>query len=158
MLAWTRTFYQCTPWPRRGTEVENGWIHSPGIQLKNTTCVLESEFYACSIEKFPFWIFFCWRVILLLLSIKGSLSIQNITLQIFLVSKRYILVVNFGKNVQKGREGGGHLQFKKFLCQFLHIYKFLQKKRNEISKSKGEFNGRLDFFQKNRRFGPAGRP
>ena len=25
----------------------------------------------------------------------------------FLVSKRYILVVNFGKNVQKGREGGG---------------------------------------------------
>ena len=32
----------------------------------------------------------------------GSFPIQKITLQIFLVSKRYILVVNFGKNVQKG--------------------------------------------------------
>ena len=33
----------------------------------------------------------------------GSFSVQKITLQILLVSKRYILVVNFGKNVQKKR-------------------------------------------------------
>ena len=35
----------------------------------------------------------------------GSFPIQKITLQIFLVSRRYILVVNFGKNVHKGGEG-----------------------------------------------------
>ena len=65
----------------------------------------------------------------------GSFPIQKITLQIFLVSKRYILVVNFGKNVQKG--GGGHLQSKKFHCKFTHIYEFSRKKRNVISKNRG---------------------
>ena len=33
-----------------------------------------------------------------------SFPIQKITLQIWLVSKQYILVVNFGKNVQKGEK------------------------------------------------------
>ena len=37
----------------------------------------------------------------------GSFSINKTTLQFFLVSKRYILVVNFGKNIQQGGEGGG---------------------------------------------------
>ena len=36
-------------------------------------------------------------------------------LQIFLVSKRYILVVNFGKNVQKG--GGGSSPIQKISLQ-----------------------------------------
>ena len=35
----------------------------------------------------------------------GSFSIQKITLQILLVSKRYILVVNFGINLQSGGRG-----------------------------------------------------
>ena len=54
----------------------------------------------------------------------GSFPIQKITLQIFLVSKRYILVVNFGKNVQKG--GRGHLQSKKFHCKFTQVNAYLQ--------------------------------
>ena len=56
----------------------------------------------------------------------------------FLVSKRYILVVNFGKSVQKGGEGGGHLQSKKFHCKFTQVSAYLRtfakKKRNVISK------------------------
>ena len=56
----------------------------------------------------------------------GSFPIQKITLQIFLVSKRYILVVNFGKNVQKGGEGGGHLQSKKFHCKFTQVNAYLR--------------------------------
>ena len=35
----------------------------------------------------------------------------------FLVSKRYILVVNFGKNVQKGGEGGGSSPIQKISLQ-----------------------------------------
>ena len=53
----------------------------------------------------------------------------------FLVSKRYILVVNFGKNVQKGGEGG-HLQSKKFIAnlrKLTHIYEFLQKQDRNLS-------------------------
>ena len=64
----------------------------------------------------------------------GAFPIQKITLQILLVSKRYILVVNFGKNVQKGGRGGGHRQSKKFHCKFTHTYEFSGKKRNVISK------------------------
>ena len=50
----------------------------------------------------------------------GSFPIQKITLQILLVSKRYILVVNFGENVQKGGERGGDRQSKKCHCKFTH--------------------------------------
>ena len=71
----------------------------------------------------------------------GSFPIQKITLQIFLVSKRYILVVNFGKNVQKGGEGGGVISnpknFIANLRKLTHICEFLQKKkRNVISKNR----------------------
>ena len=56
----------------------------------------------------------------------GSFPIQKITLQIFLVSKRYILVVNFGKNVQKeGEGGGGHLQSKTIHCTFTQVSAYL---------------------------------
>ena len=62
----------------------------------------------------------------------GSFPIQKITLQIFLVSKRYILVVNFGKNVQKGGRGGGVISNpKKFIAnlrKLTNIYEFSQKK------------------------------
>ena len=62
----------------------------------------------------------------------GSFPIQKITLQIFLVSKRYILVVNFGKNVQKGGEGGGVISnpknFIANLRKLTHIYELSQKK------------------------------
>ena len=44
----------------------------------------------------------------------------------FLVSKRYILVVNFGKKFQKGGEGGGHLQSKKFHCKFTQVSAYLR--------------------------------
>ena len=48
----------------------------------------------------------------------------------FLVSERYILVVNFGKNVQKG--GGGFISNpKKFIAnlrKLAHIYELSQKK------------------------------
>ena len=50
----------------------------------------------------------------------GSFPIQKITLQIFLVLKRYILVVNFGKNVQKG--GGGVISNpKKIIANFCKL-------------------------------------
>ena len=62
----------------------------------------------------------------------GSFPIQKITLQIFLVSKRHILVVNFGENVQKGGEGGGVISnpknFIANLRKLTHIYKLSQKK------------------------------
>ena len=48
---------------------------------------------------------------------RGSFPIQKITLQILLVLKRYILVVNFGKNVQNGGERGGLRQSEKFLIR-----------------------------------------
>ena len=54
---------------------------------------------------------------------RGSFPIQKITLQILLVSKRYILVVNFGKNVQKGGRGGGVIANPKISLQ---IYAYLR--------------------------------
>ena len=47
-----------------------------------------------------------------------------------------ILIVNFGKNVQKGGEsgGGGHCQSKKCHCKFTPTYEFSGKKRKVISK------------------------
>ena len=47
----------------------------------------------------------------------GSFSMQKNKLQILLVSKRYILVVNFGKNVQKGGEGGRSSPIQKISLQ-----------------------------------------
>ena len=60
----------------------------------------------------------------------GSFPIQKITLQIFLVSKLYILVVNFGKNVQKGGEGviSNPKNFIANLRKLTHIYELSQKK------------------------------
>ena len=64
----------------------------------------------------------------------GAFPVQKFTLQILLVSKRYILVVNFWKNGRK-EERGGHLQSKKFHCKFTQVNVYLRKKHNEISKS-----------------------
>ena len=50
----------------------------------------------------------------------GSFPIQKITLQILLVSKRYILGKKAQCNFQKGGRGGGHRQSKKFHCKFTH--------------------------------------
>ena len=65
----------------------------------------------------------------------GGISDPKNDIADFLVSKQYILVVNFGKMSKKGGGGGGHLQSKKCHCKFTHIYEFSQKKkRNVISK------------------------
>ena len=82
----------------------------------------------------------------------GSFPIQKITLQILLVSKRYILVVNFGKNVQKGgRGGGGIANPKNFIANLRILTNFLEKKRNVISKKgRGDGgHGRFKIFKKN---------
>ena len=56
----------------------------------------------------------------------GSFPIKKNSLQIFLVSKRYILVVNFGKNVQKGGEGGDHFQSEALLdSDYLSLLRYL---------------------------------
>ena len=81
----------------------------------------------------------------------GSFPIQKITLQILLVSKRYILVVNFGKNVQKGGRGGVIANPKNFIANFSHTYEFSGKKRNVISKKGRGMGGSRPFgsFPKN---------
>ena len=94
----------------------------------------------------------------------GSFPIQKITLQIFLVSKRYILVVNFGKNVQKGGRGGVISNPKNFIAnlrKLTHIYKFSQKKAQcNFQKwgGRGGVKGRLEVFQKNIQFGESSHP
>ena len=80
----------------------------------------------------------------------GVISDPKNTLQIFLVSKRYILVVNFGKKCPK-RGGGVISNPKNFIAnlrKLAHIYKVLQKKRNVISKKGRDGQGRSDFFSK----------
>ena len=68
-----------------------------------------------------------------------SFLIQKITLQILLVSKRYILVVIFGKMSKKGGRGGGvHRQSKKFIANLRILKNFLEKS-NVISKKTSIF-------------------
>ena len=91
----------------------------------------------------------------------GAFPVQKITLQIFLVSKRYILVVNFGKNVQKGgRGGGGSSPIQKISLQIYASYRIFtnfRKKKAQCNSQKwgggGEVKGRLEFFRKFLRFG-----
>ena len=90
----------------------------------------------------------------------GSFPIQKITLQIFLVSKRYILVVNFGKNVQKGGRGGVISNPKNFIAnlrKLAHIYELSQKKAQcNFQKVTGEGGGSRpfgDFTKKTSIFG-----
>ena len=62
----------------------------------------------------------------------------------FLVLKRYILVVNFGKNVQKGGRGGVISNPKNFIAnlrKLTHIYKFSQKKAQCNFRKWGEGGG-----------------
>ena len=61
----------------------------------------------------------------------GVISYPKNYIADFLVSKRYILVVNFGKNVQKGGRGGVISNPKNFIAnlrKLAHIYELSQKK------------------------------
>ena len=65
----------------------------------------------------------------------GSFLMQKITLQIFLVSKQYMLIINIGKNVKKWGMGAGvNLQSKQFHCKFTHIDIFWQKSTTKFPK------------------------
>ena len=82
----------------------------------------------------------------------GSFPIQKITLQILLVSKRYILEKK-KRNVisKKGGRGGGSSPIQKISLQiYAYLTDFLGKKRNIISKKGrgGGGQGRLEVFQK----------
>ena len=70
----------------------------------------------------------------------------------FLVSERYILVVNFGKNVQKGGRGviSNPKNFIANLRKLAHIYELLPKKAQcNFQKVTGGGQGRLGILQKN---------
>ena len=90
---------------------------------------------------------------------RKSFSIQKITLHILLVSKRYILVLNFGKNVHKeGERGGVIANPKNVIANFSHTCEFSGKKRNVISKKgRGGIKAVWKFSKKNP-FSADGRP
>ena len=68
----------------------------------------------------------------------GSFPIQKITLQILLVSKRYILEKKTQCNFQKGGERGGVIANpKNFIANLRILSGFSGKKRNVISKNEG---------------------
>ena len=73
-------------------------------------------------------------------------------LTILFVSKWYILVKNFAKNVQKGGRGGVIANPKTFIANLCMSYEFSGKKCNVISKKGrgggGGGQGRLEVFQK----------